>query len=93
MAKKFTTIGSINESKNGKKYLQLDNLNLKVLMDALTAHGKKYLAGLTADQIKARQNVRYDEEGHIPRIQLLVQQPSEKAPDFILSNITLMEDE
>ena len=86
--RKYLSVGSIISmtSKKGEDYkmITLDNLALSDFVELLQEHGKRYLAGKTEDEIKAGQK-----EGTIPRIQVSMFEPGEKAPDLIFKNLAI----
>jgi hypothetical protein len=90
MASKFLKVGQIKTNKKfGTKELVLSNLALKKLVEILTEHGKSKLTGLSEDQLKACEFLRYSDEGFIEPLKLSIFDPKEGAPEFVLGDVCI----
>ena len=83
------------DGKNGTfRKITFDNLNLKDFIDAVKAHGAEYLKGLSEDDIKAGQKLKYDDPNHIPRLEVMVFEKKDEdyekgCPDVITSDLVM----
>lgn len=95
MAGKYLNFGSmLHDDRYETDSLQLDNLQLKQLMDYIKAHGEKHLKGLSEEEIKAGERLKWDDPNHIPRIKVYLFEKKEEdyakgCPKFIKAGIAV----
>lgn len=92
MANKYLNLGAVmefnEEGKDNYPFISLDSSELKDFVEYLTDFGTKYLKGLDKEQIRKATKAK-----DIPRINISLYRPSEKAPDFIKYNLAIKLDE
>ena len=86
---KYLSIGTVIKFEDGDRFIQIDNVNLKELVQLLKAHGEKYLENLGPKEIMAGQKLKKDDPNRIPRLSISLFTPSEKAPSFIEKNLAI----
>lgn len=91
MSEKYLNVGCIVEKGREQTFeiIQLSNESLKELVELITAHAKEHLGGLSVDGIRAGERLKWGDPNRIPRIEISMFDPSEKAPDFIKMNLAV----
>lgn len=89
---KYLTFGSIvevNTNSGTFQKIQIDNEKLDELLNLLDGHFQKKVSGLSVDEIRQAQKLKWDDPNRLPRIEVSIFDPNEKAPDFIKGNLAI----
>jgi hypothetical protein len=84
MSKKYLLVGQELQFDDDKPFIQIDNTNLKELVNYLKEFGATYLGNLTTDEIR-----KAEQGKQIPRIRLYRFKKNENAPKFVKANIAI----
>lgn len=90
--RKYLNIGSLVEfeTKNGPlQKLQIDNEKLDELIALLDGYFQKRVEGLSVDDIRAAQKLKWDDPNQLKRVEIVLFDPNENAPDFIKKNLSI----
>lgn len=92
MANKYLNIGSMVEfeTKNGTiQKLQIDCEKLDEFITLLDKYYQKRVEGLSVDDIRSAQRLKWDDPKQLKRVEIVMFDPSENAPEFIKSNLSI----
>ena len=70
---------------------ELDNVSLSEFIDLIKEHGKRYLGDMNKEDIKAGQELKWDDPKRIPRLTFGVFEPkttNENVRKFVMFNIS-----
>lgn len=92
---KWLNVGSIIQFKDssgnpkGKAKFQIDCEKLDELIGLMDNYFEKNVKGLSVDDIRAAQKLKWDDPNQLKRIELVAFEPSENAPDFIEASLCI----
>lgn len=91
--KKYLNIGSMVEFQTGSgdviQKIQIDCEQLDALIGLLDNYFEKKVKGLSVDEIRAAQKLKWNDPNQLKRVEIVGFDPSENAPDFIKKNLCI----
>lgn len=94
---KYLNVGCVTENtlKDGNtiQRIELDNEKLDELIKLLDKHFVDNVEGLSVDDIRKAQKLRFNDPNKLKKVQFYLFDPSENAPSFIKKNIAVKLDE
>lgn len=94
--RKYLQVGQVVQfqTKNGPlTKIELDNEKLNELITLLDKYYAENVEGLSVDDIRAAQKLKFNDPNRLNKIQFLLFDKHEKAPDFVLHNVVVNIDE
>jgi len=91
--KKYLNLGSMVEFQTNSgdviQKIQIDCEQLDALIGLLDNYWKNKVEGLSVDEIRAAQKLKWNDPNQLKRIEIVGFDPSENAPSFIKKNLCI----